>query len=137
MNTQGDENSTPPRDDSAVSPASASASQTGPNLASEVAAAQPPPSNPSSQLVGDLGPFIPGVEERCMWIDPFADDLRLKAGAVLLGDVVDNYVTSFNILIDKSSYEEGKLKGGGYTMILMKMALGCLCRKVRVQRRWN
>ena len=66
--------------------------------------------------IENVGSFAPGVDERCMWCDPFSKDNRLSTGAVLLGDVIKKYVFDFNILVDKSSYEEGKIKGGGYTM---------------------
>jgi hypothetical protein len=35
---------------------------------------------------------------------------------VLLGDVIKMYVTTFNVLLDKEHFDEGKLKGGSYTM---------------------
>lgn len=93
---------------------------------SEVENPTPPPNpepakeesaaKPSVPPIEPIGIFTPDVDERCMWCDPFTHQDRLNAGAVLLGDVIKRYVLEYNILIDKTAYDDGKLKGGGYTM---------------------
>ncbi len=53
-----------------------------------------------------------------MWIDPLgsSNDDRVKAGAVLLDDVIKEYVYKYRLLFDKDQFVEGKLKGASYTM---------------------
>jgi len=58
----------------------------------------------------------PDDDERWLWIDPLAGDIRLKAGAVLLDDVIKDYVTKHSLLMEKTHFNEGKLKGGSYSM---------------------
>lgn len=64
----------------------------------------------------ELSQFQSGVDERCLWIDPLAQDERIKSGSVLLDDVIKDYVLKFNLLFDQKTFAEGKLKGGSYTM---------------------
>jgi hypothetical protein len=70
---------------------------------------------PEQSSTAPLGEIKPGVDERCMWMDPLIDHAGV-GGAVLLGDVIKKYVVQFNLLFDKSSFDEGKLKGASYTM---------------------
>jgi deoxycytidine triphosphate deaminase len=69
-----------------------------------------------TEVPDTLSTFIEGTDERCMWVDPLANDSRAQGGAVLLDDVISDYVAHFNILIDKATFGDGKLKGGSYTM---------------------
>jgi len=118
MNIKDDENPNPPGSEATPSVESTSPSQPAPEAASNTATPQPTPTpSPSSHSDEVPGPFIAGTDERCLWIDPLGEDLRVKAGAVLLGDVIDQYVKGFNVLFDnRTGYDNGKLKGGSYTM---------------------
>jgi hypothetical protein len=113
-----DQNSNPPQSEVLPPTQGGSAFQPAVEATSEVEAPPPPPATlPSPPQDDSPGPFVAGIDERCLWVDPLADDPRVKAGAVLLGDIIDHYVKSFNVLFDNTAaYKEGKLKGGSYTM---------------------
>lgn len=74
----------------------------------------PPPDR--KLLPEPVAAFKKDGDERCIWVDPLAYDPRMRDGAVLLGDVIRDYVKKYNILFDNQSFDEGKLKGGSYTM---------------------
>src|SRR5678815_2586818 len=83
----------------------------------QVPPSEPPPSvtsTPATSSRSQVGQFVSGVDERCLWLDPLAADRRTASGAVLLGDLIRAYTKEFNILFDKDTFEDGKLKGGSY-----------------------
>ena len=118
MSTGNAETSNKPNSGDTAPQTGASTPQPLPDHASERNAHPPAPTLASSPpTTAAVGRFIAGTDERCLWVDPLANDPRVKAGAVLLGDIIDHYVRNFNVLIDsKPSYDVGKLKAGSYTM---------------------
>ena len=55
------------------------------------------------------------LDDQNLWVDPLRDDPRIRSGAVLLADVIKEYV-KLNLLINKEEFQFGKLKGASYTM---------------------
>src|ERR1039458_236138 len=109
----------PPRNEDAA-PAAAGVPVSQPTAAAALTGTAPQPASPpiaTSPPSDAPGPFIAGTDERCLWVDPLAKDLRVLSGSVLLGDALDDYVRKYNVLLDnKTDYDKGKLKAGSYTM---------------------
>src|SRR4051812_34300192 len=56
------------------------------------------------------------LDDPNLWVDPLKNDPRLRSGAVLLAEVIRDYVEKYNLLVNREDFPTGKLKGASYTM---------------------